>query len=190
MTAITATLQSFFTDRLTSQRQASAHTIASYRDTLRLFLQFMHRRTGKSPSRLDWADLNAAAVSAFLDHLEVERHNGPRTRNARLAAIQSLFRYAALRHPEHAGSIGRVLAIPPKRCDRAIVAYLDRHRGRRPAGRARPQPPGSAAATTPCCCAMPNRAAGLRTDRDSTRGDIHLGHRRARPMPRLISSSR
>ena len=125
MTAIAATLQSFFTDRLTSQRQASAHTIASYRDTLRLFLQFMHRRTGKSPSRLDWADLDADAVSAFLDHLEFERHNGPRTRNARLTAIRSLFIYASLRHPEHAGSIGQVLAIPPKRFDKAIVAYLD-----------------------------------------------------------------
>lgn len=125
MTAIAATLQSFFTDRLTSQRQASAHTIASYRDTLRLFVQFMHRRTGKAPSRLDWADLDADAVSAFLDHLEIERHNGPRTRNARLTAIRSLFIYASLRHPEHAGSIGQVLAIPPKRFDKAIVAYLD-----------------------------------------------------------------
>jgi site-specific recombinase XerD len=125
MTAIAATLQSFFTDRLISQRQASAHTIASYRDTLRLFVQFMHRRTGKAPSRLDWADLNADAVSAFLDHLEIERHNGPRTRNARLTAIRSLFIYASLRHPEHAGSIGQVLAIPPKRFDKAIVAYLD-----------------------------------------------------------------
>jgi site-specific recombinase XerD len=125
MTAIAATLQSFFTDRLISQRQASAHTIASYRDTLRLFVQFMHRRTGKAPSRLDWADLDADAVSAFLDHLEIERHNGPRTRNARLTAIRSLFIYASLRHPEHAGSIGQVLAIPPKRFDKAIVAYLD-----------------------------------------------------------------
>lgn len=125
MSAIAATLQSFFTERLTSQRQASAHTIASYRDTCRLFLEFMQRRTGKSPSRLDWADLNAVAVSAFLDHLEVERHNGPRTRNARLTAIRSLFIYASLRHPEHAALIGQVLAIPPKRFDKAIVAYLD-----------------------------------------------------------------
>lgn len=125
MTAIAATLQSFFTDRLTSQRQASTHTIASYRDTLRLFLQFMRRRTGKAPSRLDWADLNADAVLAFLDHLEVERHNGPRTRNARLTAIRSLFIYASLHHPEHAGSMCQVLAIPPKRFDKAIVSYLD-----------------------------------------------------------------
>jgi site-specific recombinase XerD len=125
MTAVAATLQAFFTDRLASQRQASSHTIASYRDTLRLFLQFMQRRTGKPPSRLDWADLDAGAVSAFLDHLEVERGNGPRTRNARLTAIRSLFIYASLRHPEHAGSIGQVLAIPPKRFDKAVVAYLD-----------------------------------------------------------------
>jgi site-specific recombinase XerD len=127
MSAIAATLQSFFIDRLTSQRQASAHTIASYRDTLRLFLQFMHLRTGKAPSRLDWADLNVDAVSAFLDHLENERHNGPRTRNARLTAIRSLFIYASLRHPEHAGSIRQVLAIPPKRFDKGIVAYLDQN---------------------------------------------------------------
>jgi site-specific recombinase XerD len=127
MSAIAATLQSFFIDRLTSQRQVSAHTIASYRDTLRLFLQFMHCRTGKAPSRLDWADLNVDAVSAFLDHLENERHNGPRTRNARLTAIRSLFIYASLRHPEHAGSIRQVLAIPPKRFDKGIVAYLDQN---------------------------------------------------------------
>jgi site-specific recombinase XerD len=125
MSAIGGTLQSFFTNRLTMQRQASAHTIASYRDTCHLFLRFMQRRTGKPPSRLDWADLDAGAVSAFLDHLEVERHNGARTRNARLTAIRSLFIYASLRHPEHACSIGQVLAIPPKRFDKAVVAYLD-----------------------------------------------------------------
>ena len=125
MSIIAATLQSFFTDRLTTQRQASEHTIASYRDTCRLLLEFMHRRTGTSPSRLEWSDLDADAVSAFLDHLESDRHNGPRTRNARLTAIRSLFVYASLRHPEHAASIAQVLAIPPKRFDKAIVAYLD-----------------------------------------------------------------
>jgi site-specific recombinase XerD len=125
MSSIAPTLQSFFTDRLTTQRQASEHTIASYRDTCRLLLEFMHRRTGRPPSRLEWADLDADAVSAFLDHLEAERNNGPRTRNARLTAIRSLFVYASLRHPEHAASIARVLAIPPKRFDKAIVAYLD-----------------------------------------------------------------
>jgi integrase len=85
----------------------------------------MHGRTGKPPSRLDWGDLDAAAVTAFLEHVETDRGNGPRTRNARLTAIRSLFVYASLRHPEHATSIAQVLAIPPKRFDKAIVAYLD-----------------------------------------------------------------
>ena len=86
----------------------------------------MRDRTGKEPSELDLADLDAPAVGAFLDHLEHERHNSARTRNARLAAIRSFFHYAALRHPEHAGLIARVLAIPAKRCDRTEVCYLTR----------------------------------------------------------------
>jgi site-specific recombinase XerD len=94
------------------QRQASPRTVASYRDTLRLLLSFVERETGKAPSALDIEDLNARVISAFLDHLETERHNTPRTRNARLGAIRSLFRYAALRHPEHAELIAQVLAIP------------------------------------------------------------------------------
>lgn len=125
MSSVAPTLQLFFTDRLTTQRQASEHTIASYRDTCRLLLEFMHRRTGRSPSRLDWLDLDADAIAAFLEHLETDRHNGPRTRNARLTAIRSLFVYASLQHPEHATSIARVLAIPPKRFDKAIVSYLN-----------------------------------------------------------------
>src|SRR5216683_7791004 len=98
MTVIAPTLESWFTDRLGRQRQASPRTIASYRDTLRLLMCFMQARTGKAPSSLDWDDLNEEAISAFLDHLETDRHNGPRTRNLRLTAIRSLFRYAALRH--------------------------------------------------------------------------------------------
>jgi site-specific recombinase XerD len=125
MTTITATLQSFFTDRLLQQRQASPHTIASYRDTIRLLLGFLQSRTGKPPSRLDWADLDAETVAAFLDHLEKDRHNSARTRNLRLTAIRSLFAYASLRHPEHAELIARVLAIPPKRFDRANITFLD-----------------------------------------------------------------
>ena len=125
MTTITATLQSFFTDRLLQQRQASPHTIASYRDTIRLLLVFLQSRTGKPPARLDWADLDTEAIAAFLDHLETNRHNGARTRNLRLTAIRSLFAYASLRHPEHADLIARVLAIPPKRFDRANIAFLD-----------------------------------------------------------------
>ena len=125
MTAIATTLQSFFTDRLARHRQASPHTVAAYRDTLRLLLTFLQDRTGVPPSRLDWADLDAETISAFLDHLETDRHNSARTRNARLTAIRALFAYAALRHPEHAAGIARVLAIPAKRFDKATVTYLN-----------------------------------------------------------------
>jgi site-specific recombinase XerD len=124
MTQIAATLQAFFTDRLTRQLQASPRTIASYRDTLRLLLCFVQERTGKTPSSLEWHDLDEPLISAFLEHLEVERGNGARTRNLRLTAIRSLFRYAALRHPEHAAVIARVLAIPPKRFEKRPVMFL------------------------------------------------------------------
>ena len=124
MSALAPTLQAFFTDRLIRQRQASPQTIAAYRDTLRLLLTFAASRTGREPSKLDITELDAPFAAAFLDHLETERGNSVRTRNARLAAIRSLFRYAALRHPEHADLIGRVLAIPPKRCARNLVTFL------------------------------------------------------------------
>lgn len=124
MSALAPTLQAFFTDRLIRQRQASPQTIAAYRDTLRLLLVFAADRTGTAPSRLDVGEIDAPLGGAFLDHLETHRGNGVRTRNARLAAIRSLFRYAALRHPEHAESIGRVLAIPPKRFARSLVTFL------------------------------------------------------------------
>ena len=93
-------------------------------DTWRLLLAFTAQRTGKPPSRLDLADLDAAAIAAFLDHLGKDRGNSIRTRNARLAAISSMFSYAALRHPEHAALIARVLAIPAKRADKALVTWL------------------------------------------------------------------
>ena len=102
MTALAPTLQAFFTDRLTRQRHASPQTVAAYRDTWRLLLAFTARRTGRQPSQLDFADLDAPLIGAFLDHLEHDRGNSPRTRNARLAAIHSMFGYAALQHPEHA----------------------------------------------------------------------------------------
>jgi integrase/recombinase XerD len=124
VTALAPTLQAFFTDRLTRQKNASPHTIAAYRDTLRLLLAFAWQRTGTPPSRLGIEDLDAPLVAAFLDHLEHERGNNPRSRNARLAAIHSLFGFAALQHPEHAAVISRVLAIPPKRFTRAVVSYL------------------------------------------------------------------
>jgi integrase/recombinase XerD len=124
MSALAPTLQAFFTERLVGQRQASPHTLAAYRDTLRLLLCFAAQRTGKQPSALNIDDLDAPLIGAFLDHLEHERANSVRTRNTRLAAIRSLFRYAALKHPEHAATIGRVLAIPPKRFERALITFL------------------------------------------------------------------
>ena len=126
MSALAPTLEAFFTERLTGQRNASPNTVAAYRDTWRLVLRFARARTGKEPSRLDLGDLDAPLIGAFLDHLEQERHNTARTRNARLSAIRSFFHYAALRHPEHAALIARVLAIPAKRCERAEVSYLTR----------------------------------------------------------------
>ena len=123
MSLLAPTLQAFFTDRLLTQRNASPRTVAAYRDTLRLLLRFAHQQTGKQPSRLDFADLDAPLIGAFLDHLEHERGNSARTRNARLAAIHSLYRYAALRHPEHAATIGRVIEIPTKRHERALISY-------------------------------------------------------------------
>jgi integrase/recombinase XerD len=124
VTLLAPTLQSFFTDRLARQRGASPNTVAAYRDTFRLLLRFATERVHRPPSELDIDDLDAPLVAEFLDHLEAERHNSVRTRNNRLAAIHSLFGYAALRHPEHAASIQRVLAIPAKRFDRNLVTFL------------------------------------------------------------------
>lgn len=124
MTALAPTLEAFFTQRLVAQRRCSPHTIAAYRDTFRLLLGFVLERTGTAPARLDLADLDAPLVAAFLDHLEADRGVAVRTRNARLAAVHSFFRFAALCHPEHAGLIQRVLAIPAKRADRGPIAYL------------------------------------------------------------------
>jgi integrase/recombinase XerD len=124
MTLLAPTLEMFFTERLMTQRRASPHTIAGYRDTMRLLLAFASERTGKPPSKLDVADLDVRLISAFLDHLEQDRGNSATTRNVRLAAIRSLFRYAAFKHPEHAAVIERVLALPAKRFDRALITFL------------------------------------------------------------------
>jgi integrase/recombinase XerD len=126
MTALAPILEAFFTDRLMTQRGASPHTIASYRDTLTLLLSHIHQQTGKLPAELDLADLDATMIGGFLNQLETSRGNSAATRNARLAAIRSLFRYASLRAPEHAALIGRVLAIQPKRTATTIVSFLTR----------------------------------------------------------------
>jgi site-specific recombinase XerD len=124
MTALAPTLQAFFTQRMLAQRHASPRTITSYRDTMRLLLMFAQQRVRTPAARLDLADLDADLISAFLDHLEHERNNTVGTRNARLAAIHSLYQFASLRHPEHAALIARVLAIPPKRHDRPMITHL------------------------------------------------------------------
>jgi integrase/recombinase XerD len=124
MTPIAPALQGFFTDRLLAQRNASPHTVAAYRDTFRLLLTFASQRIGKPVSQLRIDDLGPTLITAFLDHLERQRGNSVPTRNARLAAIHSLFRYAALHQPDYAATIQQVLAIPPKRYERTIVTFL------------------------------------------------------------------
>jgi integrase/recombinase XerD len=119
-------LQSFFTDRLLRQRQASPHTIAGYRDSFRLLLQFAKQRLGKMPSTLTIEDLDPPFVGVFLEHLEKVRKNTARTRNARLAAIHSFFRYVALEEPAHALHCQRVLAMPNKRHERRPIEFLNR----------------------------------------------------------------
>jgi integrase/recombinase XerD len=125
VTTLAPTLQAFFTERLARDKNASPHTIASYRDTLRLLLVFLAERHGIAPARARIEDLDARLIGAFLDHLERHRGNSVGSRNTRLAAIHSLFRFAALQHPEHAALIARVLAIPPKRHEQTVVSFLD-----------------------------------------------------------------
>ncbi len=117
-------LQGFFTDRLVRQRQASAHTIAAYRDTFRLLLQYTQRELHKTPTALAVDDLDAPLLAAFLTHLERDRGNTARTRNARLAALHSFFRYVALAEPAASAVCQRVLALPSKRYDRALIDFL------------------------------------------------------------------
>lgn len=124
MTQLAPSLQAFFTERLARQQCVSPNTIASYRDTFRLLLAFAQQQTGTRPARLELAQLDAPMIGAFLEHLETERANSARTRNVRLAAIHSFFNYCALRHPEHASLIARVLAIPSKRAEKRIVTFL------------------------------------------------------------------
>lgn len=124
MSLIAPSLQAYFTDRLIRERRVSPHTIRAYRNTIRLLVIFAAKRAGTSASALSFDDIDHKTVSAFLDHLEHDRSCSPRTRNARLAAIRSFYRYAALEHPEHAATIERVLAIPLKRTDRPLVTWL------------------------------------------------------------------
>ena len=119
-------VQDFFLRRLVAQRGASARTVEAYRDAFELLLGFAEQRTGRPPSALSLADLDAPLVLDFLDHLEIQRGNTARTRNARLAAIHSFMRYAAVRDPASLPITARVLAIPAKRFDRPVLGYLSR----------------------------------------------------------------
>jgi site-specific recombinase XerD len=121
-----ALLQGFFTDRLLQQRRASAHTVAGYRDTFRLLLRFAAERLRKPPTKLEVSDLDASFIGEFLAYLENERGNSARTRNTRLAAIRSFFRYVALIEPGYALQCQRVSAMPNKRQVQRPVEYLNR----------------------------------------------------------------
>jgi len=119
-------VQAFFTERLLQQRRASTETIAGYRDCFRLLLRFAAQRLGNAPSSLSLDDLDAPFIGEFLDHLEKERSNSARTRNARLAAIHSFFRYVSFQEPSCADLCRRVLTIPSKRYERRLIEYLQR----------------------------------------------------------------
>lgn len=126
MTALAPTLQAFFTTGLIGQRAASPNTIASYRDTWRLLLAYIHDTTGTRPQNLDLAQIDAVTITGFLHHLETDRNNAVTTRNIRLAAVHSFYAFAAHRHPEHAAVIAAVLAIPTKnRPRRTDITWLD-----------------------------------------------------------------
>jgi integrase/recombinase XerD len=119
-------VQAFFLERLIAQRNASRQTVAAYRDSFRLLLQFAQQHVGKAPERLELKDVDAPLVLAFLDHLERDRHNTIRTRNARLAAIRSFVHFAAFKEPAALPSIQRVLAIPMKRFDKPLLGFLSK----------------------------------------------------------------
>lgn len=119
-------LQGFFTRRLMQQRQASPHTIGSYRDSFRLLLQFAHNRLGVAPQKLAFEQIDAPLVAAFLEEMQTIRGISAGSRNLRLTAIRSFFRYASFEMPSHADQIQRVLAIPNKRFTRTQIGFLTR----------------------------------------------------------------
>jgi site-specific recombinase XerD len=118
-------IQTFFTRRLLREKNASPHTVKSYRDCFRLLLRFAESELGRMPSELTVDDLDASRISKFLDHLEVNRGNIPRTRNARLAAVHSFYKFVALEDPAHAAFAQRVLAMPTKRSQKGIIEFLN-----------------------------------------------------------------
>lgn len=125
-TSIGPLLENFFVEFLCTQKRASTATIASYRDSIRLLLQYIHATKGIEPAAVRLGDLDVPVILSFLDHLEQSRQNSTRSRNARLAAIRSLFRVVALRDPSSVNQAARILAIPTKRSDRKLVRALSR----------------------------------------------------------------
>ena len=121
-----ALIQQFFTDRLCTQMEASPNTIAGYRDTFRLLLRFVSDHTGRVPTKLKIEDIDAVLVGDFLTHVETQRHNNARSRNTRLAAIRSFFRFVAMSEPAYLLHCQRILAMPSKRYVRRTVEFLDR----------------------------------------------------------------
>lgn len=119
-------MQSFFAQHLCEHKQVSPRTMTVYRDTFRLLFAFMQTKTGRTPSDLGLADLDAPVILEFLENLETARHNHARSRNLRLSAIRSFFRYASLRDVEHLAVANRVLAIPTKRTSRPLLTFLSR----------------------------------------------------------------
>jgi integrase/recombinase XerD len=160
-----ALLEAFFVDRLMRQRQVSRHTLASYRDTFRLLLEHAQGQLGKVPSALTLADLDAPFVGGFLDHLEQGRGNTARSRNVRLAAIHSFFRYVALHAPEHSALASRVLAMPSKRYLRRPIDFLTPAEVRRSARRTRSRHMGRAPGPSPVAPRRPDGNARLRAPR-------------------------
>ncbi|MEI8341954.1 MAG: site-specific integrase [Verrucomicrobiota bacterium] len=125
MTPLAPLLQAFFADRLIAQRRVTPHTIAAYRDSFRLLLEFASQKLKKAPSNLQLDEMDASLVGEFLNHLEHSRKNSIRTRNARLAALRSFYCYLAIREPANLALIQRVLAIPQKKFERNIVRFLE-----------------------------------------------------------------
>jgi integrase/recombinase XerD len=123
-TTLPALLQRFFTDRLCAQMQASSHTIAGYRDTFRLLLRFASQQLGKTPTNMHVEDLNAELIGEFLRHVETARHNCARSRNTRLAAIRSFFRFVSMLEPAYGLHCQRILAMPSKRYVQRVVEFL------------------------------------------------------------------
>ncbi len=192
MSDLAPILQSFFLDKMITQKHASQHTIRSYRDTFRLFPGFAQQTTGTPPWELDISQLDAGLITSFLRWLQAGRGNSPRTRNARLAAIRSLFRYAALRAPDNAAVIQRVLAIEASRTDHHRHQLADQRRKRRAPRRPRPRhldrPPG----LRPAAGRAANRTARVRTDpaHPPRPSHGHRGPRALRPVNRTVGRCR